>query len=406
MSDTNNTAVKRHCMVVHAYYPLGETRVEREALALVARGYEVDVICLRSKNQPEFSDENGVNVYRLPARRRVGQGVLNQFLEYLNFFLKAFFKVTSLHRQKSYGVVQLHNLPDFLVFAGLGPKLMGAKLILDIHDVMPEFYAARFGTGMGSLPVRLVTLQEQVSCWFADHVITVTELWRQTLIERGVKAEKTSVVMNVADSRLFHLLPPEQMPEKDDSRFKLIYHGTLSPRYGLAITVRAIDIVRREVPNVHFTIHGGGDLWRHEVEKLQNLVEELGLQDHVYFSTEFVAIEELPDLVRRADVGVVSYRRDVFTDGILPTKVMEYIALGMPVVAARSPVMDSYFDDSQIQFFTPESVDDMAKAIIELYKDKQRQLDLVEACKRFKAEYGWDKVSADYVALIDRLGAS
>ena len=133
MSDTNNTAVKRHCMVVHAYYPLGETRVEREALALVARGYEVDVLCLRAKNEPEFSDENGVNVYRLPARRRMGQGVLNQFFEYLNFFMKAFFKLISLHRQKSYGVVQLHNLPDFLVFAGLGPKLMGAKLILDIQ---------------------------------------------------------------------------------------------------------------------------------------------------------------------------------------------------------------------------------------------------------------------------------
>src|SRR5512146_1742938 len=81
---------KRHCMIVHAHYPIGEVRVEREALALLANGYEVDVICLRTNGEPATSVEDGVHVYRLPVTRHKGKGVFVQFLEYLAFFFLAF----------------------------------------------------------------------------------------------------------------------------------------------------------------------------------------------------------------------------------------------------------------------------------------------------------------------------
>ena len=209
---------KRHCMVVHAYYPIGETRVEREARVLIDHGYEVDVICLLGKGEPVVEAKDGINVYRLPVKRYVSGGVFSQFFEYLAFLVLALFKLASLHRERRYRTVQLHNLPDFLVFAGLVPKLTGSKLILDIHDLMPEFYAARFNTDLNSLPVRLVRWQEKISCRVADHVITVTEPWRQTLIERGVPAEKVSVVMNVADDQIFNRDLVPQLPAGEDGR--------------------------------------------------------------------------------------------------------------------------------------------------------------------------------------------
>ena len=132
---------KRHCMVVFAFYPLGETRVQRQAEALAENGYDVDVICLRGPDEAVFEDVRGINVYRLPVGRLLWfSGLVGRFLAYLLFLILTAFKLIPLHLKRRYGVVQVHNLPDFLVFCALFPKLMGAKTILDIHDVMPEFF--------------------------------------------------------------------------------------------------------------------------------------------------------------------------------------------------------------------------------------------------------------------------
>ncbi|HSJ52430.1 MAG TPA: glycosyltransferase, partial [Anaerolineae bacterium] len=196
-------AGKRHCMIVHAYYPLGETRVQRQAEALLKRGYQVDVISLRKEGEASRETFKGTRIYRLPVRRYRRGGLAAQFLEYLAFLFMAMVLVSWRHLVRPYATVQLHSPPDFLVFAAWLPKLLGARLILDLHDLMPEFYMGRFGRGAGSLPVRLVRFQERVSCRFADHVITVSHHWRQALIERGVPAGKASVVMNVADDAIF-----------------------------------------------------------------------------------------------------------------------------------------------------------------------------------------------------------
>jgi glycosyltransferase involved in cell wall biosynthesis len=384
-------------MVVHNYYPQREPRVEREAQALVAHGYEVDVICLREDGDPEVADVDGVNVYRLPVKRHKGSGVAVQMIEYLAFFTIASAKLVSLHRKRRYNVVQIHNLPDFLVFAAWLPKLTKARLILDIHDLMPEFYASRFNSDMRAWPVRLVRMQEYLSCRFADHVISVTDLWRTALIDRGLPAEKVSVVMNVANDRIFRRSAESRVG--DLGCFRLFYHGTVTKRYGIDVAIRAVDIVRRQLPGVHLTIHGVGE-YRNA---LVRLVEELELGQHVQFTTHYIPTSELPQLIQEADLGVVPYRRDVFTDGILPTKLMEYVALGVPVVAARTPVIESYFDETMVQFFAPEDHEDLARCILALHDDRIRLRSLAQNADRFSQRYNWQTVSAEYVALVDRL---
>lgn len=392
---TGELPVRRHCMVVHAYYPLGETRVEREAQALLAEGYEVDVICLQDEREPFEEKVDGVTVYRLPVRRS-GKGFWQQLFEYLAFFFLAFGKLTSLHLKKKYQTVQLHNLPDFLVFAGLVPKLSGSRLILDLHDLMPEFFAARFNRPMNSLPVRLVKLQEKLSCLFADHVITVTELWRQTLIQRGVPAHKVSVVMNVADEHIFQRTASRQL---DEHSFRLIYHGSIVQRYGIDLVIQAIHLLRQDIPNLFLTIHGKGDF----LEELRTLTAQLDLNDCVHFSTQFVPTQELPRLIESAHLGVVPYRRDIFTDGILPTKMMEYVALGVPVLAAKTAAISAYFDDSMVQFFTPEDVEDLARKIKLLYEDRERMASLAKNAERFIQQYSWANIAASYVKVIASL---
>jgi glycosyltransferase involved in cell wall biosynthesis len=391
---------KRHCMVVHAYYPIGETRVEREARALIDRGYEVDVICLRDSGEPRLTTVDGVQVHRLPVWRDKSRGLLAQLLEYLAFFVLAFICLSRLHLRRRYDVVQVHNLPDFLVFVALVPKLTGARVILDLHDLMPEFYAELFRRSLDSLPVRLIRWQERLSCRFADHVITVTKLWRQTLIERRQPADKVTVVMNVADDRIFHRDVTIDAA-RDDGRFRLIYHGVMGQRHGLDLALRAISLVRRTAPDIHLTLHGGGEYRG----TLVSLTKELDLQDHVQFSTHFVSTADLAKWLKRMDLGIVPYRNGLFTGGILPTKLMEYAALGIPAIAARTPAIAAYFDEMMVQFFTPGDVEDLARCILDLYSDRKRLAQLAQGAKKFNQRYNWAKIGAEYVTLVGRLGS-
>ncbi len=391
---------KRHCMVVHAYYPLGETRVEREGLALLDHGIEVDVICLKDIKEPSFEIIDGIQIHRLPVRRHKGSGLVVQLLEYLSFFMMTFIYLTIQHLRKGYDVVQIHNLPDFLVFVALIPKLTGTKVILDLHDLMPEFYAERFQKSMDSLPVRMVLLQQILSCRFADHIVTVTEPWRQLLIKQGIPAKKCSVVMNLADPRIFQPLATENRPAEEKDRFRLIYHGYIPQRYGLDLVLQALDRTRNKIPGIHFTLIGNGEY----LDTLKEMAHDLGLsKEHVKFIASMPA-HKLPALIAKADLGVVPYRNDVFTDALLPTKLMEYALMGVPTIAASTTAISSYFDETMVQFFNPGNLEELVQSILELHADRDRLAQLGKGIQKFNQDYSWENLSKDYVNLVETLG--
>jgi len=397
----NNTKlnIKHHCMIVHAYYPIGETRVEREALALVNAGYDVDVICLREHDEASFESIGGVNIYRLPVERNKTGGFLNQILEYLKFFFLTFLKLLILFPRYKYKTVQAHNLPDFLIFSALLPKIFGASLILDLHDLMPEFFAAKKNLDMSSFLVRLVIMQEQLSCWFADQVITVTDLWRDRLISRGVREDKISVVMNVADDHIFYPEIYRKNGNGDNHSFRLIYHGTITKRYGMEELIEAMKLASEKIPNIHLTLQGRGDF----LDDTIRLVNQFGIQQNVKINATIIPTEELPALIRMADVGVVPNQNDLFTGDLLPTKLLEYIALNIPVIASRTRVISQYFDESAIQFFTPGDSEGLAQEIIYLYNNRKRLDEQVLSYKKFTETFSWSSISKNYVELIGKL---
>ena len=202
---------------------------------------EANVLALSpgwSRKPGEAPDEtvHGVRYLRLPIQRRRG-GTLRYLFEYAAFFTLAFAVSCALALRRRYDVFQAHNFPDFLVFCGLPHRLRGTKVVLDLHDLMPEFYTSRFGSQHGWL-ARLVGLQERWSCRFAHHVITVTQPWRAALIERGVPPAKCTVVMNVADDRIFR---PRPRPNGGRLDVHCLYHGNLTWRNGLDLVLQAVD---------------------------------------------------------------------------------------------------------------------------------------------------------------------
>ena len=388
-----------HCMIVHAYYPLGETRVEREALALIDEGITVDVICLKDKGEVFSETLKGVRIFRMPVKRHRDHGSVVQLLEYLLFMFYSAIYVTWRHIQKRYQVVQVHNLPDFLVFAALVPKIAGAKVILDIHDLMPDFFAEKFNKSMDSTIVRVVNFQERVSCWFADHVITVTEIWRQSLIEKGVPPEKVSVVMNLADHNIFKPINAMNLPDRKDDRFKMIYHGYIPERYGLDLILQSIDQLKSEIPNILFTLIGDGEF----LPELKIMADDLNLTDtHVEF-LDVVPVDQLPSLIAEADIAIVPYRNDVFTDALLPTKLLEYALMGLPTIAACTSTIAYYFDDSMVQFIEPGNLQELTHAIRELYVDPARRDQLSRGIQTFNQQYNWEASGQKYAELVKQL---
>ncbi len=398
MTAQSPSRILHHCMVVYAAYPYYETRVQREAEALIAKGHQVDVICPKFGDEPEFEIHGGVNVYRVKLHWNRKKSLPMQFVQYFRFFIQAAGKLNSLYSRHHYNTVQVHNLPDFLVFCSFIPKQKGAKIILDLHDLMPEFFLSRFGQTGNKVFSRLVYLQERLSCRFADHVITVTEHWRQSLIQRGVPAGKCSVVMNLADPRVFHQVTPEEKKLKDPEIFCLFYHGDMPQRYGLDLVLQAIAQLKPRIPCLYFRLVGGG---QYEPE-LRRQTEELGLQDHV----EFIAgqpVEKLPALIATADVAVVPYRNDIFTDSLMPTKLMEYAVEGIPTIAARTTAIAAYFTDDMVKFFQPGSVDDLASCIYSLYKDPEKRRAFAAGIQAFNAIHNWQDASATYVEQVENL---
>jgi glycosyltransferase involved in cell wall biosynthesis len=388
----------RHCMVVHSHYPIGEPRVERQAKALIQRGYQVDVICLRNEREKPFEQVDGVEIFRLPVKRHRGVGPAIQMIEYLVFFILAFFRLSLLYLKRRYDSVQIHNLPDFLVFAALVPKLGGARILLDLHDLMPEFFASSFKTGMESGAVRLLLIQEKLSCRFADHVITVTELWRKSLIQRGVAAKKVSVVMNVADDAIFRRTMITDS-KKRAGNFNLIYHGTLAHRYGIDLLIEGLAMVRPQIPGIHLVIHGRGDF----IEELRRQAKELDVESLITFSTQYLPMTDVPRLIQQADLGIVPYRRDIFTDGILPTKLMEYVALGVPVLAADTPIIRQYFSETMVQYFQPGDANDLVRNILWLYQHRDRLAMLAQNADQFNQQYSWNRIADSYAETLNRL---
>jgi glycosyltransferase involved in cell wall biosynthesis len=374
--------------------------VRREAEALLEHGFRVDVVCLRAAGEARRELVGGVEVFRLPvAHRRAG--LFRYAAEYAAFFTLAALRVAHLHLRRRYAVIQVNTMPDVLVFTALLPRLMGTPVVLDMHEVIPELYAAKFGKPMDSYPVRLLAGAERVSTWFADCVLTVSEPTRRVLEGRGIAPGKLSVVMNAPDERLFQHTATDRVTVANQA-VTLISHGTLAERYGFQTAIIAVALLADAQRDVRLLVVGTGDY----ETTLRNLARELGVEPRVTF-TGRRTLEEVAELLPSADIGVVANESNVFTDLVLPTKLMEYVAVGVPVVVARTPAVEEYFDDTMVTFFEAGDAASLADAVLDLSRDAARaQAKVTHARAQFLTNYNWSAMGAEYAGIIARVAAS
>lgn len=386
----------RACVIRQWHYPI-DPRVRREAEALQGLGYAVDVICLRGRGEARREQHGLGTVYRLPLSHKRG-GPLRYLFEYAAFLLAAAVLLTVLNVRRRYALIQVNTLPDALVFAALVPRLMGARVLLDLDECMPEFFATKFGVAEGHPAVRLVALAEQVSIRFADLAITCTEQMRDAFLARGANADKIKVVLNAADEAVFDKTrypPAERVP----GRLALICHGSVEPIYGLDTVIRAVALLRWELPNLTLQIYGTGS----SLDQLRDLAAELDVEEAVYFSGGFVPTDELLRAISAADVGVVAMRRNAFRDLVHCNKMYDYIAMGKPVICSRTHSVEAYFDDACFEFFTAGDEHDLARAIRRLYDTPELGQRLVQRAAEVSEPYRWEHQRRAYQALATNL---
>jgi glycosyltransferase involved in cell wall biosynthesis len=381
-------------MVAYTFYET-DSRVRRYAEALVKRGDQVDAIVLRREGQGSFDIIRGVRVYRVQKRLIDETGPLSYLRKLLMFFLRSMWLLILRTLRMRYDIIHVHSVPDFQVFSTLIPRLMGSRVILDIHDIVPEFYASKFGVHERSLTFRLLLLMEKLSIAYSDHVIISNHLWRDKLIRRSLRSEKCTVIINYPDTSIFFRRPRTAAVNRN---FVLCYPGTLNRHQGVDLAIAAVALLREKVPNLRLLIIGDGP----DREKLKFMVKQQNLEDYVSISG-FVPIEQVAESMANVDLGVVPKRKDSFGNEAFSTKIMEFMAMGVPVLASKTCIDDHYFSDHLVQFFEPDNVCDLAAKIVQMMRDPDRRGRLRANAAKFIAHNTWDVRKQEYLDLVDSL---
>lgn len=387
---------KRISMLVYNNYET-DNRVRRYAETLIKRGDQVDVIAITDGSHPLGTTViNGVTVHHIQQRTRDERSKWTYAGRLLRFLVLSSIFMTRLHLRHRFDLVHVHNVPDFLVFAACIPKLMGAKLILDIHDIVPEFFASKFSTKTRNGYVWLLKFVEKVSMAFADHVIVSNHLWHEKLIARSVSRGKSSVILNHVDPAQFYRRPRT----RNDNKFIIIFPGGFQWHQGLDVAIEALARLKHEVPNAELHLYGGGSM----KGDLVRLVDQLGLNDSVKFCGS-VSHDEIAGVIANADLGIVPKRSESFGNEAYSTKVMEFMSQGVPVVMSRTKIDQFYFDDSVVKFFESGNSEAMADAMLQVIKDPTMREALIAKGFEYAACHSWDHKKNEYLDLVDSLCA-
>ena len=388
-------ARRKICMVSYSDYQT-DNRVIRYAEALTERGDAVDFIGI--KREPHLSDEEmvgRVRVHRIQERYgKREKGKSGYLWPLIKFWLQACAYLTRQHPVKRYDLIHVHNIPDFLVFSAWLPRLTGAKVILDIHDVVPEFYASKFKLKPDSFGVKALKKVERLSARFADHVIISNHLWHKMFVARSVPEAKCSVFINNVNQRIFYRRNQVRRPDSP----VIMFPGGLQWHQGLDIAIRAMTKVVEQIPAAQLHIYGDGNM----KEELLALTRELGLTKAVRFF-EPVPVDRIAEIMSQADLGVVPKRADSFGNEAYSTKIMEFMSLGVPVVVSSTKIDRFYFNDSVVRFFESGNPAPWPLPCSKCSSRTPLRRRMIAAALEYAEKNSWNVRKNDYLELVDAL---
>lgn len=383
-----------------------DLRVYSEAQKLQKAGYKVTVISLKKKGQKSREIMNGVIVYRVPPLEIFEKKILENaglisrifahfksfigyFVEYFYFSFLCFVMSFYVLVREGFDVIHAHNPPDTLVFIGAFYKIFGKKFVFDHHDLSPELYLSRFKCKKNFIYKGLEIL-EILSIKCSNVTIATNESYKSIEVERGgIKPENVFVVRNGPDLKRVRIVPKDQ-DLVGMNKSIIAYCGVMGPQDGVDYLLRAIKILAYEIGRKDFIciIIGRGDAF----EDLKKLADELKIQEFVRF-TGYIPEEDMYRYLSTAHICVDPDPSSPLNDVSTWIKIMEYMALGKPIVTFDLKETRFSARDSAI-YVEPNDEKEFAKAIVQLMDNPDMRKRLGDyGRERILNDLNWDIVS-------------
>lgn len=399
MQITPASAGKRVLIIVQNLPVPFDRRVWQEATALKANGYEVAVICPAAREYTaRYECLEGIHIYRhpLPIEARGAWGYVLEYTSSLFWELVLSLKVLRRH---GFDAIHACNPPDNIFLIGaLYKALAGKRFLFDHHDINPELYEAKFGRR--GLLYRMVRLSERLTFMTADISIATNESYKRIAIERGrMPREKVFVVRSGPSLGRLKILPP--VPElKRGRKFLVGYVGVMGAQEGIPYLLEAARNIVRDLgrEDVHFMLVGGGPA----LEDMRRLTSQMRLDQYVEFLGR-VPDQTLLEVLNTADVCVNCDEVNPMNDMSTMNKIMEYMALGKPIV--QFELTEGRFSARDASLYArPNDSEDFARKIVTLLehpelRERMGRFGRQRVERRLKWEYEVPRLLAAYDAL-------
>ena len=355
-----------------------DRRVWQEAKTLTNAGYQVSIICPRTEGfMAKYEFLEGIHIYRhrLPIEAKSSIGYI---LEYSAALFWQYVLAWKVLLRRGFDVIHACNPPDNIFLIGLSFKLLGRKFVFDHHDINPELYLAKFGKK--DVFYKVLLALERLTFWTADISIATNESYKQIATKRGrMDPERVFVVRSGPNlDRLKILLPDESL--KKGRKYLVGYVGVMGKQEGIDYLLRAIKYIVVEMgrKDVHFGLVGSGPA----IERLKDYAEELGVSDYVTF-TGRVPDKDMLEMLNTADVCVNPDVANQMNDQSTMNKVMEYMALGKPIV--QFDLKEGRFSAQRASLYAERNNEiDLARKIIQLIDDPDLRQEM--------GGYGWARI--------------
>ena len=380
--------------MAYTYYEV-DPRVIREAEAASEAGFDVDVLALRRPGSQAAELIRGVHLIRVNQTKFRGRKLFSYLTAYLEFFFRCFLRATFLFFKRRYAVIHVNNMPDFLVFSTIIPRICGTKVILDIHDPMPNTFASKFKGGEQGFYYWALLWQERLSAAFCNRVITVHDPVKDgILIKHGLAPELIEVIANFADEQIF----PLRKSFSTEGKIKCVFHGTILERSGLGTLMTALSMIKHK-DRILVKIIGEGDF----SEALSGMIQSLKLEDIVEFDNKSYDVHSIAERIGDCNVGLVPLVISSVTNYALPLKLIEYTCLGIPVMTVRSYAISYYFSEKDCIFFEWNDPSSLSAALDRIAENPEILLYFRERAIAMRERFSWTGEKKKYVELLRKL---
>jgi glycosyltransferase involved in cell wall biosynthesis len=361
-----------------------DRRVWQEARTLAAAGYVVSIICPKAPGyEKSFERIDGIDIHRhkLPTE---ADGVLGYALEYSVALAMEFWLSLKVLFGRGFDVIHACNPPDTIFLIGGFFKLFGKKYVFDHHDINPELYEAKFGKrGFGR---KLLVALERMSFSTADMVISTNESYRSIAIHRGGKNPRDVYVVRSGPDLSRMKIVPANPALKRGRKYLVGYVGVMGKQEGIDLLLQAVQLIVHHLKrtDIHFGLVGGGT----ELPAMRELAKELGVAEYVTF-TGRAPDAELLEMLNTADICVNPDRANDMNDRSTMNKIMEYMALGKPVV--QFDLTEGRVSAGEASWYArPNDVADLAQKMVSLLGDENQRIHMgAIGRERVERELSW-----------------